>query len=302
MTDISTAPPCSTQSVEAAEQLFGTASTNEVWFLLEYSRPWGAKVLPESDLSAPVKDHLQAQLKAVPKSNMLFIKQPGQPQRITFYIAIASEHNPRLYRFPLNTYDDLLTLDMPAILRGDSAFDSYQTVEPLYLVCTNAQRDRCCGRYGLPIYRELIEQVGGQVWQCSHLGGHRFAPTMLFFPHGICYGRVHESELDEIIAHYEAGQLYLRSLRGRSCYEPVVQAAEYYLRQQTRLLDIAAYTLESATYTETLGQWQVRFSSRDTQSHYSLNLKQVITDKAIQNSCFAEELTPIKRYELVNIT
>ena len=35
----------------------------------------------------------------------------------------------------------------------------------------------------------LAERDPDAVWECSHIGGDRFAATMLLFPHGINYGR-----------------------------------------------------------------------------------------------------------------
>jgi hypothetical protein len=51
------------------------------------------------------------------------------------------------------------------------------------LVCTHGSRDRCCSRFGAPIYRQARRLVGElelentRIWQASHIGGHRMAPT-----------------------------------------------------------------------------------------------------------------------------
>ncbi|MFO0762839.1 MAG: sucrase ferredoxin, partial [Byssovorax sp.] len=62
------------------------------------------------------------------------------------------------------------------------------------LVCTHASNDKCCGAFGYPFYREVVSTIsllglpGVRVWQSSHLGGHRFAPTIVDFPQGRYYG------------------------------------------------------------------------------------------------------------------
>lgn len=67
------------------------------------------------------------------------------------------------------------------------------------MVCTHGGRDACCGTFGYRLYRQLVERRrddaaeawgGAAVWRCSHLGGHRFAPTLLELPSGRVFGRV----------------------------------------------------------------------------------------------------------------
>jgi hypothetical protein len=127
----------------------------------------------------------------------------------------------------LDTYDDLLQLDLSAIISGESA---PPTNEKLFLVCTNGKRDRCCAKHGLPLYNTMSTIAGESVWQTTHIAGHRFAATMLCFPHGLCYGRLRADDAKAVVESYHSGQILLDKFRGRSCYSPLAQAAEYYLR------------------------------------------------------------------------
>ena len=56
------------------------------------------------------------------------------------------------------------------------------------VVCTHGTRDPCCGTIGMQLVSELaawaIEQPGVRLWRTSHLGGHRFAPTLVDLPSG----------------------------------------------------------------------------------------------------------------------
>ena len=61
---------------------------------------------------------------------------------------------------------------------------------PLYLVCSHGRHDPCCGERGRPMVASLAASRPERVWQASHLGGCRFAPTVLVLPLGIMYGRV----------------------------------------------------------------------------------------------------------------
>jgi hypothetical protein len=47
--------------------------------------------------------------------------------------------------------------------------------------------------HGIPA-PQLSASRPNQVWECTHLGCHRFAPTGLLLPNGYAYGRLTFSE------------------------------------------------------------------------------------------------------------
>jgi hypothetical protein len=100
-------------------------------------------------------------------------------------------------------------------------------------VCTHGRHDPCCAERGRPLVRALSEAYPEQTWECSHLGGDRFAGNLLCLPHGISYGRVAAEDGATIATEYLLGRLDLAHLRGRGSYPFAVQAAEWHLR--TRL-------------------------------------------------------------------
>ncbi len=234
---------CCEYSREAGEQLFATATRADVWLLLEVNRPWGAKAFEESDLPQPVKDKLNAHLSSIPHSRLQFIRQAQPAGGITFFVAVARELNPALYKFRLSTYEDLLALDIPAVVAGDATQQSFLSGERLLALCVNAKRDRSCGKYGAEAYREMLQYGGEAIWQTSHIGGHRFAATCVSLPYGVIYGRIDPQNRHHVIAAHRQGHVRLENYRGRSCYDPVVQAADYYLREQTGVRDLPGFRL-----------------------------------------------------------
>ena len=52
-------------------------------------------------------------------------------------------------------------------------------------------------RWPVPVFvtAALARVFPDEVWECTHLGGHRFAPTALVLPTGYSYGRL-DQELD----------------------------------------------------------------------------------------------------------
>ena len=68
-------------------------------------------------------------------------------------------------------------------------------------------------------------------WECSHLGGDRFAATMLVLPEGLCYGRVDSTDAADLVRLYLDGRLDNSFLRGRTSLPHAVQAAQYFARE-----------------------------------------------------------------------
>jgi hypothetical protein len=98
---------------------------------------------------------------------------------------------------------------------------------PLYLVCAHARRDRCCGRFGTPLARSLGERYPAQVWETTHLGGHKHAANLALLPHGLYYGPVDLPAAVGAIEAYQAGTIVAHRYRGRAGHDEAWQQAEH---------------------------------------------------------------------------
>ncbi len=81
------------------------------------------------------------------------------------------------------------------------------------LVCTHGNHDVSCGRFGYPLYRTLKQDYADtkiSVWQCSHFGGHQFAPTLLDMPEGRYWGHL-EPEILDLLIYRQGSVADLRS-------------------------------------------------------------------------------------------
>jgi len=118
---------------------------------------------------------------------------------------------------------------------------------PLYLVCTHGKHDPCCALRGRPVTAALAAIRPRQVWQASHLGGCRFAPTVLVLPLGLMYGRVPPSATSELVAAAEADEMIGTLLRGRIGMPPAAQAALAFAHEQLALPRSRDVSLVSTT-------------------------------------------------------
>lgn len=230
---------CSELSREVAEKSYGTASVGDVWLLVEYPYAWGARALQDSALPAAVKARLSKILKTIPRVKLLFIKRDRPPQDFfTFFIVRCRESGPDVVKFQLEIFERLLSIDIASVAAGNSLAGGTVADRPLLLVCTHGKRDKCCAKFGYPLYKSLRDQTAELVWQSSHVGGDRFAANLICFPHGLFFAHVTGQDGKFISHEYERRRLVLEKYRGRACYAHPVQAAEYFIRKESGLIGI----------------------------------------------------------------
>jgi len=122
--------------------------------------------------------------------------------------------------------------------------------ERRYLVCTNGARDPCCAIRGASVAQALDRLRPGQVYECSHLGGHRFAANLLVLPDGLCFGLLDARSAPEVVEALVADRLPLDRLRGRTAYRPEHQAAEILARRALGLTGLDDIRLVEACGSE----------------------------------------------------
>ena len=126
----------------------------------------------------------------------------------------------------------------------------------------------------------LAAREGPAVWECSHIGGDRFAATMLLFPHGINYGRADVLDAGLMVDEYRAGRVVLAGLRGRSAFRFLEQAAQDAARRTFGDLRISAYEPLSSVLTAP-GCWQVLLA--DPPGRIRVDLAETMTPPLFSN-------------------
>ncbi|MDN3267446.1 sucrase ferredoxin [Streptomyces sp. MA15] len=263
---------CSTVSRELDEPVAGTAATARTWLLLEQPGPWGAKALTSSHLDPALGRALEAAAKGT-GVRIALIRRPGRhadsrmPATRRVYLAHTVPGDVWLHTATTNDPARLLDLDFPALGRGDAA--GFGTVlggvphdgDPLALVCTNGKRDRCCALLGRPLAAELASSGVEGVWEVTHLGGHRFSPTVLVLPYGYAYGRAEAHAVKEVLHGAREGRIVTEGCRGGSAWERPGQAAELAVRRAVR--EDAAQVLSVVRTEGTAPRWEVTVAHAD---------------------------------------
>ena len=203
---------CSVVSKEAGDDPAGTATFFERYLLVEAAAPWKEDV----SKSRYFPEGLQELVFAAWNRKLLDRFQaimPDTEYSREGYTRFLYFRRPST-RFATYEKDDFLVPNnelfpaLKALLDGPEAFSRYERYrqDPAgtrdILVCTHGSNDVCCGKFGYPVYEELRRRYAGpdlRVWRASHLGGHRFAPTLIDLPGGHCWGHLEPWAVENLI-------------------------------------------------------------------------------------------------------
>jgi hypothetical protein len=227
-------PPmrCADSARMRGESLQASAVPHRRFLLLEVPGPWGSSALDEKLMDAQVARQLAGSAKES-GTHVMLIRRPGrhpasgsgtQKRAMAWAVADVSAGHERILWGVWRDPADLLSLDMEADIPGEANAAGPQR---LALVCTNGKRDQCCALRGRPVAAGIAAATGWDTWECSHLGGHRFAATMMLLPTGDMFGWLDPESALEVIRHFDAGQFMLSHYRGRAGQPFPVQAALY---------------------------------------------------------------------------
>ena len=241
---------CSDASEAADEPLAATAVTAQRWLLLEVRGGWPRDVGEHGALPPAAEDAVSAWLAAAPRSRLQFIRRPGRDgEPLAAFLVRAEEQAGEVRRVELREHEQLADVDLESAgARVDGS---------LLLVCGHGSRDRCCARFGTPVFTTLAERLGPEeLWISSHQGGHRFAPNLLALPAGLQFGRVAAEDAPLVAARALAGRIDLDRYRGRTCYDGAVQAAEVAVRRASGLEGVSDVSVAAVAGSEvTLRTW-----------------------------------------------
>ncbi|MGI3199702.1 sucrase ferredoxin [Streptomyces sp. GLT-R25] len=263
---------CAKVSRDLEEPLAGTAATARTWLLVEQPGPWGTKALTSSHLDPALGRALERAAEGT-GVRVALIRRPGRHADChtvaerQVYAAHTTPGNVWLHKATTSDPERLLELDFSELGEGlpgtfDTALDGApHTGDPLALVCTNGKRDRCCALLGRPLAAELAASGVNGIWEVTHLGGHRFSPTLLVLPFGYAYGRAEAHAVKEILQGVREGRVVTEGCRGSSAWERPGQAAELAVR--TAAHEDAAGALSVVRTEGSAPRWEVTVAHAD---------------------------------------
>lgn len=172
---------------------------SKAWLLFEHDGPWASEAV-----QTPLPDDLGKLAVAADEAGVRIqlIRRPERAGRVAgsrVFAAWTADPSPWLVSAP-----DAAAIDPEALARGERVAGG-TAIDRMYLVCTHGRRDRCCARLGGPLARTLAKERADEIWETTHVGGHKFAANLVLLPHGRYYGPCDLAVARDAIAAYETG-------------------------------------------------------------------------------------------------
>ncbi|MGW0120409.1 sucrase ferredoxin [Streptomyces sp. NPDC003327] len=213
---------CSDAARLRGDPIAGTAPYGSVWVLVEYRAGWPFNGFDGLDLEPGVKAGVNAAARAV-RARVLLIRRhgrgrPDEPRRW----AVLRYDKGGDHRQEWGTWDrdgDLAGIVTALHAPGEPGHP------PVVLVCAHGPHDTCCALRGRPVARALSDGWPRLVWECTHVGGDRFAANVVVAPDGVYYGNLDAPSAVTVVGDHLADRVHADHLRGYTDLAPPQQAA-----------------------------------------------------------------------------
>ena len=225
--------------------LAGTAVRGDAYvFVPVPKRLWGANEMSDA-WASPEELTAISEARTFGVVTRLYNPVPGAPEAVLVYAGPAG---------PSPALAPLLE-----VLSRRGPVD--QEAAPRFFVCTQGTRDRCCAKWGFAVQREALRlfETGAspfRPFECSHLGGDRFAATGVFMPSGTMHGHLDTADLQAVAAAESEGVVSPATYRGRVFEAQLTQvvraglARDGWLRDANTPLAIAGEAADGALEVE----------------------------------------------------
>jgi len=140
---------------------------------------------------------------------------------------------PTLHALPENVFarfetETELIAAVAAYVRGE-VFPGERDDRATILCCTDSRRDACCARHGFSTYKALVREADParfNIVQATHIGGCRFAASLVVMPQRQRYGRMTVDQAPAFLAALARNEIYLPGYKGRTDQPEPAQVAE----------------------------------------------------------------------------
>lgn len=232
---------CAAQAEARGDDLRGTAPLIHAWILIEHPGPWphvgfsgldldpdvvasvvrasrmlGARILLVRRAGGRTPRRVDGVGTLAPAAAWAVLRA-GQPNRPGQAGSAGGTGHAPLRRWGQWSDDrDLLAIEEAVHQVTDAGFSdrSAAAQPPQLLVCTHGIHDTCCAVWGRPVAAALDDLWPQDTWECSHVGGDRFAANLVLAPDGLYFGALSVHRAVEIVHDYRRGILNAANLRG----------------------------------------------------------------------------------------
>jgi hypothetical protein len=288
---------CADAARDRADPLVGSAPQARSWLLIEHPGPWRIDAVLGSGIAPSVLEVLLGNAQQS-STRIVLVRRPGRTARRAErgWILASLDAPTRAGHWRVD--EELL---VPAEEMTREARRSTASPDPILLVCTHGLHDTCCAMRGRPVAAALAKRWPDAVWECSHIGGDRFAPNVVVLPDGFYYGNLDPDSAVDVVGQHLSGTVPTAHLRGMARYPPPVQAAVAAAYERCAPLgprDVRARTLHREGPHD--GHGSTTLVELELAGHSDLLRVEVLSVRrsAAQLTCRAARATPATEYRV----
>lgn len=211
---------CRELSLERGEPLPGTGNMSERTILVRWPRAkWRTPRFESVDMGPALSQAIRLAMKA--GIHVALVDRVGDSQSLAQLQSgdVAADFDT----------EDELAAAIARVTAGEPLVGRHDP-RPVILCCTDSRRDACCARYGFATYKALVAAADPErfnIVQATHVGGCRFAASLVLLPLRQRYGRLAPEEAGSFLDTIGRGEIYLSAYRGRAGLPQAAQVAEH---------------------------------------------------------------------------
>jgi len=220
---------CSILTQQSGEPLAGTAPYAEHFVFISWPKKnWQYEALEaKGGFPQGLKKWMREQYKVNGKIKILLASRPGlEKHKADIFI-----YPGRYYYSTVHPEEILDVLGSHFLHDATPSFSLGKLEQDQIFICTHGRHDKCCAKFGQELadkmrYQVLRQKANVEIWESSHIGGHRFAATMIDFPTGRAYGRLTPDAIPNFLESRKQGLVYGSAYRGSVFLKDLEQVAE----------------------------------------------------------------------------
>lgn len=244
------------------DPLLGTAPVSRAYLLIEHPGPWRFDALAGAGWTAETIEGLSRAVRET-RSRLLLIRRPGRrpsaTQRRWGVVSVGAGSQWGTWQ---QESDLVAATD---VLRAAEQIPPNHS-DAVLLVCAHGVHDTCCALRGRPVAAALATSWPEQTWECSHVGGDRFAANVVVLPDGTYYGGLDADSVTGVLTRHLEGGVDADHLRGSARWPPVAQVAVGEVHR--RLGPFGAGDVVPETWVvQRPGRWRVHVATVDRRRH-----------------------------------
>ncbi len=286
---------CSAASRYFKEQLAGTAANSNTFILIEHFNPFPEKIIQAHFDKTWLQEILD--LAKQLKGKVLLIRNKHtnfNDCKITFV-----DCKQCLYCTIETTLKKAPTIQLADYI---NAANTQWRGDPFFVICTNGKKDKCCAKFGYTVYK-FFESFNANidVWECSHVGGDRFAANVVAMPFGIYYGHVGVEDVGHIMVRTLLRKIYKNKFRGLSRRSFCEQAIECYLREHLQNYDID-FEIHLHLIHHQNDFYTANITTHPMRNNYTITIRREKIDYPHFLTCKSSKKENLSKFQLVHLT